>query len=166
MKILDKNGKLFGLVNIVDFLIAAAILLVIAGGYYKFVSSKSGGAAEPKIVEATIFLPSVRPQLAEVIKVGDRMVANNSYQQVTVKSVEIKPAFGVFTTADGKRVEAIDPYLKDIYVVVEGKTVIDGATINMGGQEIRIGRNYYVKSLTYEFEGTIIDVKIKEPTEK
>lgn len=161
MKLIDDKGKIFGLINIIDLTVILLILLVAAGAYYKL-NSDQGGIAAAKEIEFTVMVPCVRPKLAETVQVGDKMVAGDSYQAVTVKSVEVKPAFGVYTSSDGSRVETTDPYLKDIFVVLEGKTVISGATINMGGQEIRVGREYYVKSLTYEHKGTIMDITIKD----
>jgi hypothetical protein len=36
MKLIDEKGKLFGLINIVDFLVLLAVLLVLGGAVYKF----------------------------------------------------------------------------------------------------------------------------------
>ena len=132
-----------------------------AGAYYK-INNKQGGIAAAKEIEFNVLVPCVRPDLAKTVQAGDKMVAGDSYQAVTVKSVEVKPGFGVYTASDGSRVEVTDPYLMDIFVTLEGKTVISGATINMGGQEIRVGRKYFVKSLTYEHEGTIMSITIKD----
>ncbi|HZK18705.1 MAG TPA: DUF4330 domain-containing protein, partial [Clostridia bacterium] len=153
MKLIDDKGRIFGLINIIDLVVILLIILVAAGAYYKLTSSRSGTAA-PKTVKFEVMVPHIRPEIAKTVKVGDKMVAGDSYQAVTVKDVEILPAYGVYTAADGSRVETNDPYLVDLFVTLEGKTVISGATINMGGQEIRVGRDYFVKSLTYEHEGT------------
>jgi hypothetical protein len=48
-----------------------------------------------------------------------------------------------------------------LLVVVEGKTVISGGTINLGGQEIRSSKDYYIKSLDYDFKGMILDVVVE-----
>ncbi len=161
MKIIDDKGKLFGLINIIDFLVAVLVVLVIAGVAYKIRTPAATG--EVKLVEVQVMVPCVRPELIGVISVGDPMVAGNSYTNVKVKSVEIKPALLVNSDSKGKRVMVTDPYLKDVYVTVEGTTTLSSATITLGGQEIRVGKDYYVKSLDYEFKGIIFDVKISDP---
>jgi len=49
-----------------------------------------------------------------------------------------------------------------VYVTNTGTTVLSSATITMGGQDIREGKEYYVKSRDYEFRGTIMNVEVKE----
>lgn len=161
MKIIDEKGKLFGLVNIVDLLVLVAVLLVIGGAAYKFKAHDSGGEGATKTVSVTVLAPALRPEMLTNIKVGDKMVSGTSYTDVAIKDIKIKPAFMVTTDSAGRRVEATDPYLKDLIVTVEGKTVISGGTINLGGQEIRSNKDFYIKSLDYEFKGMILDVAIK-----
>lgn len=161
MKIVDEKGKLFGLVNIVDLLVLVAILLVIGGAAYKFKARGSGGEGATRTVSVTVLAPALRPEMLTGIKAGDKMVSGTSFTDVVIKDVKIRPAFMVTTDSAGRRVEATDPYLKDLIVTVEGNTVISGGTINLGGQEIRRNKDYYIKSLDYEFKGMILDVAIK-----
>ena len=160
MKLIDEKGKLFGLVNIVDLLVLGAVLLVLGGAAYKF-KGHSGGEGADKTVKVTVLAPALRPEMLTNIKVGDKMVSGSSFTSVVVKEVKIRPAYMITTDSAGRRVEATDPYLKDLIVTVEGKTVISGATINLGGQEIRRNKDFYIKSLDYEFKGMIMDVVIE-----
>jgi len=159
MRVIDEKGKLFGLINIVDLLVLLAILLVIGGAAYKIKGQKGSDTA--RTVRATVLAPALRPEMLTGIKVGDRMVSGSSFTDVVIKEIEIRPAFMITTDSQGQRVEAYDPYLKDLIVVVEGKTVISGGVINIGGQEIRSSKDYYIKSLTYDFKGMILDVVVE-----
>ncbi|NPV73177.1 MAG: DUF4330 domain-containing protein [Pelotomaculum sp.] len=161
MKLIDDKGKLFGLVNIVDLLVILAVLLVLGGAAYKFTGRGTGDGSAVRTVRATVLAPAIRPEMLTGVKVGDRMVSGSSFTNVVVKDIKIQPALMITTDSAGRRVEATDPYLKDLIVTVEGKTVISGGTINLGGQEIRRGKDYFVKSLDYEFKGTILDVVIE-----
>lgn len=162
MKIIDEKGKLLGLVNIIDFIVIVLVLLVAAGVVYKLRAPSA--TAEVKHVKAVIMVPCVRPELAEAVAVGDKMVSGNYYTNVTVTGVEVKNAIHVNTDAKGQRVFAIDPYLKDVFVTVEGDVPISSATITLGGQEMRVGKDYYVKSLDYELKGTIFKIELSEPS--
>jgi len=160
MALLDNRGKLFGLINIIDLIIILLVLLVAAGAAYKL-TNKS--AQEKTVtVEFKVMIPFVRPELAQAIKVGDKMVTGGSYTNVTVKDIQIKDGYSVNVDSSGQRVESYDPYLKDIYVTNIGTTVLSSAAINMGGQEVRVGKEYYVKSRDYEFKGTVTEVNVKE----
>lgn len=160
MKLIDTKGKLFGLVNIVDLLVLVAVLLVLGGAAYKF-KGHSGGEGAAKTVRVTVLAPGIRPEMLTNVKVGDKMVSGSSFTNVVIKDVKTRPAYMITTDSAGRRVEAIDPYLKDLIVTVEGKTVISGATINLGGQEIRRSKDYFIKSLDYDFKGMIMDVVIE-----
>lgn len=160
MRLMDERGKVFGLINIVDLIILLVILLVAAGATYKFTHKSAQG--KTVTVEFRVMVPHVRPDWAKAIKVGDKMVQASSYTSVTVKDVELKPGYSINIDARGQRVESYDPYLKDIYVTNTGTTVLSSAAIIMGGQDIRVGKEYYVKSRDYEFKGTVVKVDVKE----
>lgn len=160
MKIIDEKGKVFGLINVIDLIILLIILLVGAGAAYKFTHKSAQG--QIKTVEFQVLVPCVRPELAQAVKVGDKMVQGSTYTSVTVKAVEIKPGFSVNINSAGQKVAANDPYLKDVYVTNVGTVNLSSATISMGGQEIRAGKDYYVKSLDYELKGTILKVIVKD----
>ncbi|MFZ5648382.1 MAG: DUF4330 domain-containing protein [Bacillota bacterium] len=160
MRLVDEKGKVLGLINIIDLIILMVVLLVAGGAYYKF--THKSVQAKPVTVEFQVLIPHVRPELVDAIKAGDKMVQGSSYTSVTVKNVEIKPGFSINVDSRGQRVASYDPFLKDIYVTNTGTTSLTSATINMGGQDIREGKEYYVKSRDYEFKGTIVKVDVKE----
>lgn len=160
MKIMDDKGRVFGLVNIVDLIIVLLILLVAAGAYYKM--SHKTVQAKNVTVEFQVMLQHIRPDLAQAIKVGDKAVQGGSYTNVTVKDVKIEPGYSINVDARGQRVESVDPYLKDVYVTYEGNTTLTSASITMGGQEIRVGKDYYVKSRDYEMKGSVVRLEVKE----
>ncbi|MCL6611467.1 MAG: DUF4330 domain-containing protein [Peptococcaceae bacterium] len=160
MKVMDEKGRVFGLINIVDLIILLVVVLAAAGAAYKFTHKSLQGKSVT--VEFQVMIPHLRPELAQAIKVGDRMVQGSSYTGVTVKDVQIKPGYSVNVDARGQRVESYDPFLKDVYVTNTGTTVLSSASITMGGQEVRVGKDYYVKSRDYEFKGTVVKVEVKE----
>ncbi len=160
LRLIDEKGKILGLINIIDLIVLVLILLVAAGVGYKYTHKSQ--QAKTVTVEFQVMVPHVRPEMAQAIKVGDKMVQGSSYTPVVVKDVEIKPGYSVNVDAKGQRVESYDPYLVDIYVTNTGQTTLSSASIVMGGQDIRVGKDYYVKSRDYEFKGTIISVNVKE----
>jgi len=161
MKLIDDKGKLFGLINTIDLLVILALLLVAGGAYYKL-KMQSGGQGAAKTVTVTVIAPGIRPEMLTNVKVGDKMVSGSSFTNVVVKEVTIKPAYMINVDSAGKRVDSYDPYLKDLFVILEGKTVISGGTINLGGQEIRSNKEYFVKSLDYELKGLVMSVEIEK----
>lgn len=160
MKLIDDKGKVFGLINVVDLIILLLVLLVAAGAAYKFTHRTQ--QSKTVQVEYQVLIPHIRPAMAEAIKVGDKMVQGGSYTSVTVKDVKIEPGYSVNVDARGQRVESYEPYLKDVYVTISGTTTLSSAAIIMGGQDVRVGKDYYVKSRDYEFKGTVEKLVVKE----
>lgn len=158
MRILDEKGRIFGLINLIDAAIVTVLLLIVGGVTYKLLLPKT--YTPPTRVEFIVRVPAVPPESAQMVKVGDRMVAGANYVPVTVKRVKIEPALSTETDAAGRKVIARDPYFKDLIVTLEGSLPITTAQIKLGNQEIRAGRDYFLKSLTYEFKGTIIKVTL------
>ena len=164
MRLLDEKGKIFGLLNIIDAAILFVLLILAAGAAYKFLLPQT--ATPPTIVKFAVRVPAVPPETAQMVKAGDRLVAGASYVPVTIKDVVVEPALSTETDAHGRKVLARDPYFKDLLVTLEGRTPISSAQIKLGAQEIRAGREYFVKTLTYELKGTIIKVTLNPPADK
>ncbi|NTW05060.1 MAG: DUF4330 domain-containing protein [Peptococcaceae bacterium] len=160
MKLIDKEGKVFGIINVIDLSVLLLVLLVAVGVGYKY--SQKSQQTQNVTVEFQVMVPHIRPEIAKAIKIGDKMVQGTSYTSVVVKDVQIKPGYSVNVDAKGQRVESYDPYLVDIYVTNTGKTTLSSASIAMGGQDIRAGKEYFVKSRDYEFKGEIVAVSVKE----
>ncbi|RJX16929.1 MAG: DUF4330 domain-containing protein [Ammonifex sp.] len=164
MRLLDEKGKIFGLINVIDAVILLVILMLAGGAAYKFL--RPAAVTPPTGIEFTVRIPALPPESASVVKVGDRMVAGASYIGLTVKDVTVEPALTTEPDAAGQKVLARDPYFKDLLVTLEGKVPIPTAQIKISTQEVRVGRDYFVKSLTYEFRGTIIKVTLNPRTDK
>ncbi|MCQ2559900.1 MAG: DUF4330 domain-containing protein, partial [Clostridia bacterium] len=108
MKIINEKGKLFGIINVVDLLVILLIVLIAAGATYKTANNAASGSSQK--VEYTILLQCIRPEPAEAITVGDKLVANNNYTTAVITGVESRPGHLVSTTAEGDRVMVNDPY--------------------------------------------------------
>ncbi|ACX53053.1 hypothetical protein Adeg_1974 [Ammonifex degensii KC4] len=164
MRLIDEKGKLFGLINVLDLFLILLALLVVGGLTYKLLLPRSSVA--PTKVTFVVRVPAVPPETARMVQVGDRMVAGAEYTGVKVIDVKVEPALTTETNSQGQKVLARDPYFKDVIVTLQGETPLTSAAIRMGNQEIRAGREYYVKSLTYELKGTIIKVSLEPAPDK
>lgn len=160
MKIIDDRGKLFGLINPIDLLVLLLVLLVGAGVYYK--TQTAGAFIEPSKVKVTVLLPWLRPEEASTIKTGDILVAGGSYTNIKITDVKVEPGRAVNVTSEGKSVMTTDPYRKDVTVTIEGVLPISGPEIRFGGQDLRTGKEYYIKSQTYEFRGYPLEIQISK----
>jgi len=160
MKLVDERGRFLGLINVIDLLVVLAILLVVGGVAYKLLVPAGRTAATT--VEAEILVPKVHPAVAAAVRPGDRLVAGNAYVQAEIKTVRATPARVATPRSDGTLALAEDPQLRDLYITVNGTAKMAGPTLTLAGQELRAGRDFYVKSMTYEVKGTVLQVTLPE----
>lgn len=160
MKFIDDRGKLFGLINPIDLLVLLLVLLVGTGVYYK--TQTAGTFVEPSKVKVSVLLSWLRPEEAISIKTGDILVANGNYTDVKITDVKLEPARTVNVTDEGKSILTTDPYRKDVTVIIEGQMPITSPELKFGGQDLRRGKEYFIKSQTYEYRGYPLDIEISK----
>lgn len=163
MKLTDKKGKLFGIINPVD-LIVIILLLSIAGGvcYRIFASRINSGnpLAGEKEVYVTLYAQQQIPEVADSIKKGDRLVANNQYTNAeVVEVISVNPAVTVSPNSDGKSVKSEHPLWKDITIRIKDKVNPANVILKAGEQEIRVGYPFIFKTQTVEANTRITKIE-------
>jgi hypothetical protein len=159
MKIINEKGKLFGLVNLVDLLVAAAIVLAAVGIAYKIFAAPVAEAVSPK--QDVVFTCRVRAlyprAMAEIEKsVGEKLVAGNAYvEDAVLESVAFEPYVMQVPTADGRIVDAEDPSRVDAVFTVRAKVTRDAPILKTGTQEFRVGMGHFLKTKYIEFSTTV-----------
>lgn len=162
---IDKKGKLFGIINVVDLMALVLIVLLVGALGYKMIGSKNGLSlgTETEIKDVTIRVRArLKPEeTAKALSKGDKLVAKNTYANGTIESVSYEDGDYLVPTDDGRLVVTKHPLWKDIEVVIKGTTDVSGLIIKLGGQEIRIGGEYWVKTQKVEILGEVIGMEIE-----
>lgn len=157
MKIIDERGKLLGLVNIIDFLIILGILLIAAGAVYKILGPPAIATPE-KTIKIEVLVSSINKEMADMVHTGDQLVAGNNYIPAYITKVKVEKAELANNKDNIAGLVGKHPFLKDLYVTIEGKTRVDRPVIKLATQEIRVGKTFYLKSKLFEFTGIIIGI--------
>jgi len=158
MKIINEKGKLFGLINIVDLSIIVLILLIGAVLVLKTVGKDVGPiTSEESLQEITVtFKSNIRnDEHAKAIKEGDQLISLLKPVDAYIKSVAYEPYEIAISTADGRQVYAVDPKRKAIIVKFSMKTSKGNGIIKLESQEIAVGKQFTLKTRTFENVGTI-----------
>ncbi|MCT4598518.1 MAG: DUF4330 domain-containing protein [Vallitalea sp.] len=165
MKIIDKNGKLFGKVNMLDLVIV--LVIIIAGLFIvnKF-SINGNDTTVTSSAKKQIYLVAEAykqaPDVAESIVQGDTLVSQNKYQNGKIDYVNIRDNDYLSTTIDGKLVASKNPLLKTIEVGIKCQGNVNGPYIDSGGQELKVGLPYWIKTSKGQIRGFIKEIKIEE----
>jgi len=159
MKIM-KNGRLFGLINIIDLLALLLVVLVIAGVGYSLLGSKAQDIVNPDVeMLATMRIRGAMPHLYDELVASDkRIVSGNSFLDAEVVSVEKIPYVVQTSTSEGVIVDATDPTKVDIIIVVKAYVSQGTPSPKIGAQEVRTGRTYTLKTQTFECNANIDSV--------
>lgn len=175
MKIIDKQGKLFGKLNIIDLIVIVLILAVLAFLAMRFLPG--GGQSsdgEGQEIVYTVKVENVEPSVYEFItdeleKGPSQLTASNEMLPAYVTKVEATPveATSVVLTDSGgyTQIKQDEKNNYDLVFTIEG-TVKDNLSSELGTQEIRVGKSHIVKTTTFELvNGTILSCDRLAPTE-
>ena len=163
--ILDKKGKLFGKISIVDIIIAVIIIAAIAGLYYKF--GKSGTVTaftKTDNIQITLYHEDVPNYIANNIKVGD--VVKDRLQNAVigkVTDVKVGPDIVFHPSDSGQVVASSRPGYSSITVTAEGKGIYNVTGPTFGGVEYYLGKQVEWRVGVTDYFAKISDIKkVKE----
>lgn len=152
MAILDEQGRIFGLINVIDaFVLLFAAVLVVAG-VAVVLSYNAGPSDSPTITNTSVAVDlGVQPAyLAERIQPGDTYApAENS--RLTVEDTYVAPERNAYRVI--------------VFAEVSGPTA-DGV-FRYAGAPLRLGRTLAIQTDDYEVSGTVLDAEgrtIREAT--
>ena len=164
MSIIDKKGKIFGKLNLIDLIALILIVAVLALIGYKLLDNQSGalgGEGEPVVY--TVKVKGVEPEVYEFIQ-GElpcQLMAANEMLNATITDVQATPSENatyqmVWNTNQNREIlTKVDAGTYDLVFTIEG-TVKNDLASELGTQEIRVGKTHIVKTTTFELDGGVI----------
>jgi hypothetical protein len=147
------------LVNIIDFIVVLMIVLVAAGVLYK--TNTSATNTVNKDIEVVVRVQNMYPTVVDSLKVGDKLVAANGYVNATISNIEVIPAAYIIDKPDGTASLTDHPFRKDLMVTVSANVAIVGPNISLGGQELKVEKQYILKTKLVEANGFISSIEVK-----
>lgn len=163
MSVIDKKGKIFGKLNIIDLIAIILIVAVLALVGYKFVNRGNGPAGEGVPVVYTVAVDNVDADVYEFIQAdlaeNNQLTAASEMLEGYITDLQATPAekdsYQMVLGSDN----TVQPQLKagtyDLVFTIEA-TVKDNLTSELGTQEIRVGKTHIVKTTTFELDKGVI----------
>lgn len=169
-----KEGKLFGKVNVLDFIVVMVILLGITGLYLvksgRFATSAKVIKSESNIEFDVVIRGLKLSNLNNLFKTGSKSfitIRNVPYTSLRiVKSVMTPWQTVIADPSDpSKAISVIDPsepYTYNYLVTLKDRATItdDGPVI--GGNKIKIGLPVTLEGFDYRLNGSVSDVRVKK----
>lgn len=161
MKIIDKKGKLFGLINIIDLIFILIVIVAIVGGAKKLGGTRIVNEGTKK-GQVTYMVYNVRKVTADNIRIGDQLrhYDKGTYiGEIVDKKVE---AATQKTDWQGKWTNAELPDRYTVFITVDCEIGENDQTYTVGGEQTKIGGEYRMKTKTSAFFGTCMGISLIE----
>lgn len=167
MPLIDPRGKLFGLVNALDLLIVATVMVGVIGvaaakkGYSSIgVVEKQGPAEVTLMIKANI-------EDLSIFKKGDKAfvtIRNQPYDKVEITDVQAARAQIAVPTNDGKEfrvtTDPTQPWASQVILKLRDKGAQTDDGIIWGGQKLKVGVPIDVEGFKYRLRGSVLDVRM------
>lgn len=167
MKIIDRDGRLFGRISIIDLLVIAAVAVIAAAVYVKNNATPSGsGTVKEQRITFQIQTVNMEDYLTGAIRVGDKIYDANYSSgsgpvgEITQVQVLNDPGIAVEENMDDGTLPQISVEgTVDLLITVEGSGVSDGRsyTINRVYElGVNASRTYRTNRAT--FVGVVVEI--------
>ena len=149
-----KRGKL----NIIDIVVIAVALTVIAYAVYALVSrvENSGGTSEIRYV---LEADAMRDGFADKLREGDLLYNGDGDCIGKITAVSVSPAFFEGADKDGNIVYSNMDDFKTVYVTVTGEAESRKTGYHIGKENISVGNDYTVRTPELWFKCKCVSVE-------
>lgn len=148
MKIIDKNGRLFGKVNLIDLLVVLLLIVAVAAVAMKTFGNKAVSAVTSPDVSITyqVVCEDVPQAVADYCEanVGEQLLSSGKLLDAYIT---------------GCTAETDEEGHVNLYFTIEGTSSYSGHTYSMGSQEVRVGMEHLVKTSSIECDGIICSLE-------
>lgn len=146
MGLLDKKGKLFGLINIIDLAVILLVIVALAAGLYVYKSTRPVESLPATPIEIDIELVISKEQ-ADAIQIGQIVIDNQKGALLgTIIDKKVTEQKGIFGDAlSGQFVESVIPRQYNVVITLKSDAVVEPDRITISGLEINIGRPVSIK---------------------
>lgn len=158
--LINKKGKLFGLINIIDLSIVILIVALVFGGIYKIKSINSIKISDLKDIEVTVGFEEEPKGLVDAIKNGD--ILEDSVRGIVIGEIvskDIKNHSELVIDKDGKVSYKEIPDSYDGEIVLKGKAMVDENGVIVETRQLYIGTDIRLKSNIYVFSSKVVDIQ-------
>ncbi|KNF09177.1 hypothetical protein CLPU_4c02230 [Gottschalkia purinilytica] len=160
MPIIDKKGKLFGKVNILDLFIVLLIVVLGVGALYKVKGVKQNTSLGTKELNVRLYVKEREKFSLDKIKVGDVVKEyDTGIVFGKIKNIEVKPAIKEVKTGKGEIKKAEIPERYDLYIDIDANAVVNENSIVSGNKELRVGNRLLLKTKLYVLDSTVFVIK-------
>lgn len=159
MKIIDRNGRLFGKISVIDVLVIAVVLVMAAALFFKSNQTHTGTSVTSETITYQMVANGVRTYVADAVQVGDLMYDQDRSSGGTlgkIVDIQVLPGTKLGEMNDGTAGMVPVEDGVDLLLTIEGSGILSegryllNRVYDLG---VNSARNYYTPYA--QFTGTI-----------
>ena len=159
--IIDKKGKIFGKVNIIDLCVVIFVILAVFVTVFKFSATPGSTASQSNATfEYSIKVSDVREYTVKQFEKGDNVYDDESGKYIgKIVDVEINDAKAIGLKSDGTHVESTKPERFDAVLTIETNgTINDTGYFADGVRQISPHSTIILSNNKFKTTGKVKDV--------
>ena len=162
MKIMDKNGRLFGKISIIDVVVVLVVAVMAVGLYVKSNTKNITASTEDETITYQVMVNAIPDYMAEALKEGDPVYEDGVYGDSLgkVTAIEITDGDRLAGLPNGTLEMLPVEGTVNMLVTIEGKGIVDEGNYmlnriyNLGINSARTFCTQYT-----QFTGTVINIE-------
>lgn len=161
MKVIDKEGKLFGLINILDLIIVLVLIFAVVFGAKRYFT-KPDESQMMQDAKLTFEVGDVRDLTVQMLHKGDMLYwADRTRPIGKIVDIESTPTEKPLEI-DGEWVNKVVPGKYDVKFTIEATLKDDGDAYWATGEQVRVGIKYIVKTKYMNMEAYLVKLDVYE----
>ena len=165
MKLIDRSGRLFGKISVIDLLVVAVVAVMAVALNFKNTQTSTGASVQEESVTFQIRVRGVRSFVAASIAEGDGLYDQNyssggkALGEITEIQVERDPGTVTASLHDGTVIMAEAEDTVDLLLTLKGSGLRDGKRVIINriyDLGVNSSRTYYTQRA--QFVGTVADI--------
>lgn len=162
MKILDRNYKLFGVVNPVDLVVGLLVVAVAVVGYSLLRGGPTFGPGDDLArARVTLVVREIR-DAAISVDVGDEIIKTGVGTIGNVSSVSVRPTSREVPTADGDLRVVDSALFEDAVIVIDGEGRFTDGGVLVGDVLLSVNEQIDVKTARFAARVTVTALELAE----
>jgi len=158
--VIDKKGRLFGRISIIDIIIVLAVIAVIAAAVSRLAGPDSVSSQDTILIQ--FYQDEAPAYAAEAVKIGDPVTdfqLGSDFGKVV--DVKVGESEGFAESADGRFVMSPKKGYASIYITAEGKGVYTDTGVVVSGSNYYLGRTVTLRAGKSVFYARVYSIEKK-----
>lgn len=146
--------------NIIDACVIVGILVLVLLVWKRQTIKNTVTRGNTKAIRFICVVEDENSNVLEHLKVGDRLFAEYRFQEAEIKDIQVEKQKTAQPDAEGKLQVLESPEKFSARVEVEAQVRYDGPYMQLGGQEVKAGIPYILKTETFAVNSEIVFVEV------